>query len=100
VNKESSSAATERQSPGGTLKDEPLDKLKIDLGFSSGGLSQEEAPTRLDRYGYNELVEKRVNPLFKFLTYFWRPIPVMIMVAAYRLFGREHSGLLVKQASS
>jgi H+-transporting ATPase len=82
VSKEPSLTATERQPPGETLKDEPLEKLKRDLGFSSGGLSQEEALTRLDRYGYNELAEKKVNPLFKFLTYFWGPIPVMIMVAA------------------
>jgi H+-transporting ATPase len=82
VSEESSAAVTEPKSPGATLKDEPLEKLKRKLGFSSGGLSQEEALARLDRYGYNELVEKKGNPLFKFLTYLWGPIPVMIMVAA------------------
>jgi H+-transporting ATPase len=63
-------------------REESLDKLKADLGFSSGGLSQEEARSRLERYGYNELVEEKTNPVLKFLTYFWGPIPAMIMVAA------------------
>jgi H+-transporting ATPase len=63
-------------------REESLDKLKADLGFSSGGLSHEEARSRLERYGYNELVEEKTNPVLKFLTYFWGPIPAMIMVAA------------------
>ena len=70
------------QSASARRKDVPLDKLKTELGFSPGGLSQAEVSARRDRYGYNELVEKKVNPLLKFLTYFWGPIPVMIMIAA------------------
>ena len=33
------------------------------------------------QYGPNEIVEKKVNPLLKFLTYFWGPIPWMIEAA-------------------
>ena len=33
------------------------------------------------QYGPNEIVEKQVNPLLKFLTYFWGPIPWMIEAA-------------------
>jgi H+-transporting ATPase len=46
------------------------------------GLSEEEAARRLAQYGPNRLEEKRVNPILKFLSYFWGPIPWMIEVAA------------------
>jgi H+-transporting ATPase len=49
---------------------------------SPGGLSQTEAQQRLEKYGYNEIPEEEVNPLLKFLSYFWGPIPWMIEVAA------------------
>ncbi len=48
----------------------------------SQGLTQAEARRRLEQSGYNELPEKSVNPLLKFLSYFWGPIPWMIEVAA------------------
>jgi len=64
------------------LKDLPLADLQSRLGFSLDGLSQAEARRRLAQYGYNELPEKKTNPVLKFLSYFWGPIPVMIMVAA------------------
>jgi H+-transporting ATPase len=52
------------------------------LNTTTDGLSQAEAERRLSRYGYNELVEERVNPLLKFLSYFKGPIPGMIIAAA------------------
>jgi H+-transporting ATPase len=52
------------------------------IKVSQDGLSQEEAQRRLSQYGYNELPEKKKNPLLKFLSYFWGPIPWMIEVAA------------------
>jgi H+-transporting ATPase len=52
------------------------------LDTSAQGLSQEEAERRLSQYGYNEIEEKRINPILKFLSYFWGPIPWMIEIAA------------------
>jgi H+-transporting ATPase len=46
------------------------------------GLSQTEAKQLLEKFGYNELPEKHVNPLLKLLTYFNGPIPWMIEAAA------------------
>jgi len=45
------------------------------------GLSEEEAKRRLEKYGYNEIVEKKKHPILKFLSYFWGPIPWMIEIA-------------------
>jgi len=55
--------------------------LLAKLRSSPGGLSQLEAEERLKLYGPNEIVEKKTNQFFKFLTYFWGPIPWMIEAA-------------------
>jgi H+-transporting ATPase len=49
---------------------------------SNDGLSLAEARQRLEQYGFNELPEKKRNPLLEFLSHFWGPIPWMIEVAA------------------
>jgi magnesium-transporting ATPase (P-type) len=48
---------------------------------SPGGLSGAEVEQRRAKFGYNELPEKEVNPVLKFLSYFWGPIPWMIEAA-------------------
>jgi len=63
------------------LKSLPLAEVEKKLGSSPDGLTQAEAATRLTQYGPNEIEEKKTNPLLKFLTYFWGPIPWMIEVA-------------------
>jgi H+-transporting ATPase len=60
----------------------PLALVKSRLEGSEQGLSQTEAKARLGQYGFNELPEEKVNPILKFLSYFWGPIPWMIEVAA------------------
>jgi H+-transporting ATPase len=55
--------------------------LQEKLGSSPDGLSQAEAQKRMTQYGPNEIEEKKANPLLKFLTYFWGPIPWMIEAA-------------------
>jgi len=66
----------------GKIRDLSLADLEKRLASSPDGLSQAEAGRRLDQYGYNELPEREVNPILKFLSYFWGPIPWMIEVAA------------------
>lgn len=58
-----------------------LDELKSSLGAAPDGLSQTEIQRRLAQFGYNEILEKKVNPIIKFLSYFWGPIPWMIEIA-------------------
>jgi H+-transporting ATPase len=73
------------KSPAATqppIEEIPLEKLEKQLDANLEGLSQAEAQRRLERYGPNALEEKRTNPILKFLSYFWGPIPWMIEVAA------------------
>ena len=51
------------------------------LSTTPNGLSQAEAAKRLTQYGPNEIRKKKTNPLLKFLSYFWGPIPWMIEAA-------------------
>jgi H+-transporting ATPase len=60
----------------------PVNQLYKLLQSSPEGLTSQDAEQRLVRYGFNELAEKKVNPFLKFLSYFWGPIPVMIIIAA------------------
>ena len=65
----------------GDLKSLSLSELQAKLDSSAEGLSQADAQRRLGQYEYNEICEKKTNPLVKFLTYFWGPIPWMIEAA-------------------
>ena len=58
-----------------------IDELLSKLSADKGGISSSEAEKRLTQYGPNEIQEKKVNPLLKFLRYFWGPIPWMIEAA-------------------
>ena len=76
-----------KNNPGDSKREKALTELSIHelearLSSSSDGLSKAEVQKRLEEYGYNELAEKKNNPFLKFLSYFWGPIPIMIMIAA------------------
>ncbi len=58
-----------------------INELFKTLAVDQRGLSSSEAEKRLKQYGPNEIQEKKVNPLLKFLRYFWGPIPWMIEAA-------------------
>jgi len=51
------------------------------LSSNEKGLSTSEAEKRLQQFGPNEIPEKKVNLIIKFLGYFWGPIPWMIEAA-------------------
>jgi H+-transporting ATPase len=65
-----------------SLKDLPVSEVMKQLETSGDGLTQQEAQQRLEKYGYNEIEEKKQSPILKFLSYFWGPIPIMIILAA------------------
>jgi H+-transporting ATPase len=67
---------------GDEAKKESVDDLFSRLESSRQGLTSAEVERRLALYGPNSLEEKKVNPILKFLSYFWGPIPWMIEVAA------------------
>jgi len=58
-----------------------IDEVLGRLSATKEGLSSLEAQKRLQQYGPNEISEKKENPMFKFLSYFWGPIPWMIEAA-------------------
>src|SRR5664280_379849 len=72
---------TSKPDPEQDLKSLPMAEVQKQLGSSPDGLTQAEAAKRLEQYGPNEIVEHKTNPLLKFLSYFWGPIPWMIEVA-------------------
>jgi H+-transporting ATPase len=66
---------------GTDLKSAPITEVEKQLSTSPQGLATAEAAKRLARYGPNEIAEHKSNPLLKFLSYFWGPIPWMIEIA-------------------
>jgi len=45
------------------------------------GLTESEAEDRIRIYGYNEVAEKKRNPLVEFLSRFWGPMPWLLELA-------------------
>ena len=66
---------------GAELAELPLPEMAAELDSSPGGLTSEQARARLERFGPNEIAEKRTSPVLVLAGYFWGPIPWMIEVA-------------------
>src|SRR5580693_9406606 len=63
------------------LKRLPMPELEARLRSTPNALTQAEAAIRLAQCGPNEIEEKTINPLLKFLSNLWGPIPWMIEAA-------------------
>lgn len=78
----SNQSKTPKPKNSDSLEKADLEKVFKELGSSPKGITTGEANNRLSKYGRNELTEKQVSNLQKFLKYFWGPIPWMIEIAA------------------
>ncbi len=58
-----------------------IHQLFADLQADDRGLSSEEARARLYKYGYNEIPEKKKNPVVLALSYLWGPAPIILEIA-------------------
>ncbi len=63
-------------------KELSVDEIYSRLSSNKNGLTSQEANNRLQKFGRNEIPEKKKSPFLKFLTNFWGPIPWMIEIAA------------------
>jgi H+-transporting ATPase len=56
------------------------DTLKL-LETTPDGLSDAEVKARIEKYGYNEIAEKKRNPFFEFLLRYLGPMPWLLEFA-------------------
>jgi len=71
---------------------------RTDSGISPHGLTPAKTQHPLTPYGSDETSEEKTNPLLRFLSYFWGPVPWLIEMAAIlsALARRwEDSGIIV-----
>lgn len=54
-----------------------------ELHTDTHGLDQEKVPEIREKYGSNQIEDKKKNVLLKILSFFWGPIPWMIEIAAF-----------------
>ncbi len=63
------------------IKKASVEEMFTKLSSQKNGLSIAEAQKRIQQYGFNEIPEKKVNPIVKLFHYFWGPIPWTIEAA-------------------
>jgi len=59
-----------------------VDEILAKLKSTRDGLTANDVKERLSQYGKNQLPSKSVNPLLKFLSYFWNPLSWLMEFAA------------------
>ncbi len=59
-----------------------INEIYHELSTNEQGLTTQDAANRLQKYGPNEIPEKKKSTLLRFLRNFWGPIPWMIEIAA------------------
>ncbi|WP_252896861.1 cation-transporting P-type ATPase [Metallosphaera hakonensis] len=65
---------------------ETLESILTRFNTSLDGLTSDEVEQRLQKYGPNEVKEKKRNPLVNFLQKFWAPVPWMLEITAILTF--------------
>ena len=55
-------------------------ELFAKLNSSENGIKETEAEKRIQKYGYNEIIEKKKSPIFLFMKKFTGPIPFMLEI--------------------
>jgi H+-transporting ATPase len=60
------------------------------LETSADGLTESEVRKRLETFGYNEIAEKKKNPLLEFLLRYWGPMPWLLELAMGLSFLLKH----------
>ena len=60
------------------------------LEASITGLTESEVGKRLEKFGYNEIVEKKKNPFLEFLLRYWGPMPWLLELAMGLSFVLKH----------
>ncbi len=60
------------------------------LEASIAGLAESEVGKRLERFGYNEIVEKKKNPFLEFVLRYWGPMPWLLELAMGLSFVLKH----------
>lgn len=59
----------------------PIEDLQKIVGFLPGGLSQNEADSRIEKYGYNELAkERKMSPLHRLLINLKNPLVILLTI--------------------
>ena len=61
------------------------------LETTADGLSDSEVKNRIEKFGNNEIVEKKRHPLLEFTLRYWGPMPWLLEIAMGLSFGLNHS---------
>jgi H+-transporting ATPase len=67
-----------------------LEETLKSLGTSTDGLPEAEVRKRLATFGYNEIAEKKKNPLLEFLLRYWGTMPWLLELAMGLSFLLKH----------
>lgn len=60
------------------------------LETTADGLSDSEVKVRLEKFGKNEIVEKKQNSLLEFILRYWGPMPWLLEIALALAFALNH----------
>jgi H+-transporting ATPase len=80
----------EKSKNASEYKEYSIEDTLVNLNTSMKGLASPEASDRIQRYGYNEVIEKRKNPFLQFFRRYWGPMPWLLEVAIILAYFLRH----------